>query len=152
MSRPFTVSKRVSLMHSSSTFKAALAAIDLRAEGHDVIDLTLGEPDFDTPEFVKRFAIEGLNQGLTKYTPSSGLRVFQESIAEFYAERFGTEVAPSSIVASCGGNRLAQRLLQISPPFRKRAFPQRHARCSESFESPIGMRTPRSAATSLARW
>jgi aspartate aminotransferase len=105
MSRPFTVSKRVSQMHSSSTFKAALAAIDLRAEGHDVIDLTLGEPDFDTPEFVKRFAIEGLNQGLTKYTPSSGLKVFQESIAEFYAERFGTEVAPSSIVASCGGKQ-----------------------------------------------
>ena len=47
-------------MHSSSTLKAAQTAAALRDEGHDVIDLTVGEPDFDTPEFIKKLAWEGL--------------------------------------------------------------------------------------------
>lgn len=92
-------------MKASSTLKAAQIAIDLRAEGRDVIDLSVGEPDFDTPDFIKQYAIEGLNLGLTKYTSSAGLKLFQESISAFYSERFGIDVASSSIVASCGGKQ-----------------------------------------------
>src|SRR5690348_9849366 len=105
MSRPFPVSDNVARMHSSSTLKAAQTAANLRDEGHDVIDLTVGEPDFDTPEFIKRYAWEGLEKGLTKYTPSSGMKSFTQSISDFYAERFGTDFPPTQVVAACGGKQ-----------------------------------------------
>ncbi len=54
----FTVSQNVQKMQMSSTLKAAQVAADLREQGHDVIDLTLGEPDFQTPEFIKEYAWE----------------------------------------------------------------------------------------------
>lgn len=105
MAKLFPVSHNVARMHTSSTLKAAQTAAKLRADGIDVIDLTVGEPDFDTPSFIKRYAVEGLDKGLTKYTPSSGLEMFQESIAEFYAARFGSDFSPANIVASCGGKQ-----------------------------------------------
>ena len=101
----FPVSNRVAHMQSSSTFKAAQAAANLRDEGHQVIDLTLGEPDFDTPQFIKQYAWEGLQKGLTKYTASSGMKTFTNAVADFYRERFGASISPSQIVASCGGKQ-----------------------------------------------
>ena len=70
-----------------------------------MIDLTVGEPDFPTPEFIKNLAIEGLEKGLTKYTPSAGMKTFTESIAEFYAAQFGADISPKEIAASCGGKQ-----------------------------------------------
>lgn len=101
----FTASRNVQKMQSSSTMKAAQAAAQLREEGHDVIDLTLGEPDFQTPEFIKEYAWEGLQKGLTKYTPTAGLKSFQEAIAGFYAHEFSTDFSPKEIVAACGGKQ-----------------------------------------------
>lgn len=92
-------------MHASSTLKAAETAKHLREQGVDVIDLTVGEPDFDTPEFIKQFAIEGLEHGLTKYTPSAGMKSFQQAIAEFYAHRFGASFPASQVAAACGGKQ-----------------------------------------------
>jgi aspartate aminotransferase len=101
----FTASRNVQKMQSSSTMKAAQAAAQLREEGHDVIDLTLGEPDFQTPEFIKEYAWEGLQKGLTKYTPTAGLKSFQEAITGFYAREFSTDFSPKEIVATCGGKQ-----------------------------------------------
>jgi len=100
---PFPVSDNVAAMHASATLKAAQAANDLREKGFDVIDLSLGEPDFDTPEFIKRYAAEGLEHGLTKYTPTAGLKIFRDAIAEYYAAQFGAQLSPAAIVASTGG-------------------------------------------------
>jgi aspartate aminotransferase len=101
----FPVSENVARMHTSSTLKAAQSAADMRERGVEVIDLTVGEPDFPTPEFIKDLAIEGLQKGLTKYTPTAGMKAFQESIAEFYAEQFGASFPPSEVTASCGGKQ-----------------------------------------------
>jgi aspartate aminotransferase len=92
-------------MKMSSTLKAGQTAGLLRERGFDVIDLTLGEPDFPTPEFIKEYAWEGLERGLTKYTPTAGLKSFQESIAGFYAEEFGAHFSPQQIVATDGGKQ-----------------------------------------------
>lgn len=105
MTKPFKVSENVSRMHVSSTLAAARIAASLRDRGIDVIDMTVGEPDFDTPEFIKQYAWEGLQQGLTKYTPTSGMRSFTEATAEFYARQFGTSFPASQVAASCGGKQ-----------------------------------------------
>lgn len=101
----FPVAKNVARMQASSTLSAAQAAADLRAAGHSVIDLTVGEPDLDTPAFIKQYACDGLELGLTKYTSSAGTRQFQEAISAFYSARFGAEIAPSSVAAACGGKQ-----------------------------------------------
>lgn len=105
MTKPFPVSDNVARMHSSSTLKAAQMAAELREQGHDVIDLTVGEPDFDTPEFIKEYAAEGLHKGLTKYTASAGTKFFTESIVDFYAGRFGAEFSRTNVAAACGGKQ-----------------------------------------------
>jgi len=101
----FPVSKNVAEMQMSSTLKAGQTAANLRERGYDVIDLTLGEPDFPTPEFIKEYAWEGLERGFTKYTPTAGLKTFQESIADFYAEEFGAHFSPQQIIATDGGKQ-----------------------------------------------
>ncbi|MEP6944500.1 MAG: pyridoxal phosphate-dependent aminotransferase [Acidobacteriota bacterium] len=101
----FPVSENVAKMKGSSTLIAAQAAADMRARGIDVLDLSVGEPDFDTPEFIKRYAFEGLELGYTKYTATAGLSEFRLTIADFYAARFDSQIDLSEIAASCGGKQ-----------------------------------------------
>jgi len=104
-STAFPVSQNVAAMHGSSTLLAAQAAMELRERGYDVMDLSVGEPDFDTPEFVKRLAWDGLEQGYTKYTAISGMKMFREAIASFFGEQFNSDFSPAEVVASCGGKQ-----------------------------------------------
>jgi aspartate aminotransferase len=105
MQRPFPVSQHVAAMKGSSTLIAAQMAAEMRAAGVDVIDLSVGEPDFGTPEFIKQLAVEGLQKGLTKYTATAGLAEFRSSIAAFYQARFGAKIDTAEIAASCGGKQ-----------------------------------------------
>ncbi|NOT47260.1 MAG: pyridoxal phosphate-dependent aminotransferase [Acidobacteria bacterium] len=101
----FPVSDRVARMKGSSTLLAAQAAAEMRAQGIDVIDLSVGEPDFDTPEFIKTYAWEGIEKGFTKYTATAGLLDFRNAVIEFYAKRFGAEIKLNEVAASCGGKQ-----------------------------------------------
>lgn len=105
MTNLFPVSNHVAKMKGSSTLIAAQTAAEMRAKGIEVIDLTVGEPDFDTPEFIKQYACEGLEKGLTKYTASAGMKPFTESVAEFYAAQFGANFSPAEVAAACGGKQ-----------------------------------------------
>ncbi len=92
-------------MLGSSTLIAAQMAAELRASGVDVIDLSVGEPDFDTPQFIKQYAWEGLKKGYTKYTATAGLVEFRNSIVDFYGVRFDTDIRSDEIAAACGGKQ-----------------------------------------------
>ena len=82
-SAQFPVSDNVSAMHQSSTLAAAQAAMDLKERRFDVLDLSVGEPDFDTPQHIKDAAVKALADGFTKYTPAAGI---PEKQAEFRAD------------------------------------------------------------------
>lgn len=101
----FPVSENVASMRGSSTLIAAQKANELRRSGIDVIDLSVGEPDFDTPQFIKDLAIEGLGKGLTKYTATAGIAEFRSAIADFYRDQFSANIPTSDIAASCGGKQ-----------------------------------------------
>jgi aspartate aminotransferase len=101
----FPVSKHVAAMKGSSTLIAAQMAAEMRSRGVDVIDLSVGEPDFDTPEFIKRLAVEGLSKGLTKYTATAGMLDYRKAVASFYEQRFGATLPLCDIAASCGGKQ-----------------------------------------------
>lgn len=74
----------------------------LRADGHNVIDLGIGEPDFDTPEPVKTAATEAMTRGETKYTPMSGTPTVRKAIARKLSRENGIDYAPEQIIVSNG--------------------------------------------------
>jgi aspartate aminotransferase len=105
MTEPFAASERVARMRASSTLGAMQKAMALRAAGADVVDLGAGEPDFDTPEHVKRAAAEALARGETKYTPTSGTPAFQRAVIDFYERQFGVAYEPSEVMSTAGGKQ-----------------------------------------------
>lgn len=92
-------------MRPSSTLAAMQAADSMRAAGLNVVDFGAGEPDFDTPQNIKDAALEAMNAGQTKYTPTAGTRQLQQSIIDFYEARFGTTFDRSEVMATSGGKQ-----------------------------------------------
>jgi len=76
------LSRKLQNMSESATIKMAQKARELKASGIDVISLSLGEPDFDTPEYIKEAAKKALDMGITKYTPVAGLLDLRKAICE----------------------------------------------------------------------
>jgi len=77
----------------------------MKAEGIDVCGFAAGEPDFDTPEHIKAAAIDALNKGLTKYTPSSGIPELRQAIAEKFAADNKVEYKASQVIVSNGAKQ-----------------------------------------------
>lgn len=96
---------RLQSMEESATIRMAQKARDLAAEGVNVISLTLGEPDFDTPEFIKNAAYEALKRGDTKYTPVPGTLALRKTICEKFRIENNLDFNPSQIVVSNGAKQ-----------------------------------------------
>lgn len=96
------LSRRASEVEESVTLAMTEKAAQLRARGVDVISFTAGEPDFDTPEHIKRAAAEALAKGYTKYTAATGLPALKKAVAEKFRRDNGLSYDPSQIVISCG--------------------------------------------------
>jgi aspartate aminotransferase len=99
------VSTNVAAMEESATIRMAQKSRDLAAKGVNVISLSLGEPDFDTPEFIKEAAYQALKQGFTKYTPVPGSMNLRKAICEKFATENGLNFDPNQIVVSNGAKQ-----------------------------------------------
>ncbi|MDP4820189.1 MAG: pyridoxal phosphate-dependent aminotransferase [Saprospiraceae bacterium] len=99
------LSDRVQQMEESATIRMAQRARDLNAQGIHVINLSVGEPDFDTPENIKNAAKEALDQGITHYTPVPGLMELRQAIAEKFKRDNGLEYKAQQIVVSNGAKQ-----------------------------------------------
>ena len=96
-------SARLGVVKPSATFAMAAEATVLRKQGRDVVDLSVGEPDFDTPEHVKAAAREAMARGLTKYTPIGGTDELKDAISTKLRRDNGLEYGVTEVMASCGG-------------------------------------------------
>ncbi|EDP72948.1 aminotransferase class I/II-fold pyridoxal phosphate-dependent enzyme, partial [Hydrogenivirga sp. 128-5-R1-1] len=76
------LSERIKKVKPSATLVITAKANELRKKGIDVIGFGAGEPDFDTPDYVKEGAVRALKEGKTKYTPSAGIPELREGVAE----------------------------------------------------------------------
>ena len=111
------LSRRVNEMAESATIKMAQMARDLRAEGHEVISLSIGEPDFDTPQHIKDAAVEALAQGKTKYTPVPGTVDLRRAIVEKFRRDNQLEFSTSQVVVSNGAKQsIANLVLALVDP------------------------------------
>lgn len=106
------ISDRVKNMAESETLKMAQMARDLKAKGHDIISLSLGEPDFDTPDDIKKMAWHALQEGVTKYTPVPGLPELREAISEKFKQDNNLHYAANQIVVSNGAKQSISNLCQ----------------------------------------
>jgi aspartate aminotransferase len=109
------LSERVQRIKPSPTLAVTAKANALKAEGKDVIGLGAGEPDFDTPDFIKEAAIKAIHAGFTKYTPVDGTVGLKKAIIAKFQRDNGLDYEPKQILVSCGGKQsfynLAQALL-----------------------------------------
>ena len=113
MSTP--LSERVQRIKPSPTLAVTAKANELKAAGKDVIGLGAGEPDFDTPDFIKDAAIKAIHAGFTKYTPVDGTAGLKKAIIAKFQRDNGLNYDPKQILVSVGGKQsfynLAQALL-----------------------------------------
>jgi aspartate aminotransferase len=106
------IAERISSISVSSTMRVAQEADRLRAEGVDVVDFGAGEPDFPTPDNIKRAAIRALEENFTKYTPAGGTTELKKAICERHAQDFGTSYKPAECLVTVGGKHVIFNLTQ----------------------------------------
>ncbi len=100
-------------MTPSLTLTINAKAAKLKAEGRDIVAFGAGEPDFDTPDFIKDAAIEAINKGVTKYTPASGTVELKKAICEKLKRDSGVEYKPSEIVVSNGAKHSLYNIFSV---------------------------------------
>jgi aspartate aminotransferase len=107
-----SLSRRAIACAPSPTLAITARANQLKADGHDILAFGAGEPDFDTPEHIKQAAIDALDAGKTKYTPSAGIPELKSAIIEKLKRDSGLEYKPGEVIVSCGGKHTLYNLFQ----------------------------------------
>lgn len=107
------INKRISELVGSSTLAITARAKELKAEGKDVVNFAAGEPDFDTPDTIKQAAVEAMNQGLTKYTPSTGTAALKTAIIGKFKNENDLTYTDNQIAVSCGAKHSIFNIIQV---------------------------------------
>jgi len=115
MTLPATLdlAERVGRISESSTMKVAAEADRLRREGVDVVDFSAGEPDFATPDNIKKAAIAAIDANFTKYTPTGGTVELKQAICARHHDDYGTNYAPAECLVTVGGKHAIFNLMQV---------------------------------------
>ena len=99
------LSERVLNMSTSATLAMAAKARELRNEGKNIIGLSLGEPDFNTPDFIKKAGIQAINDNYNSYTPVDGYAELKEAIVKKFERDNKLTYTPNQIVVSTGAKQ-----------------------------------------------
>jgi aspartate aminotransferase len=111
MSHP--LSERINSLPVSQTLAMAAKGRELKAQGKDIISLSLGEPDFNTPDFIKEAAIEAVNQDYNSYTPVDGYTELKEAICTKFKRDNNLVYHPNQIVVSTGAKQSIANVAQV---------------------------------------
>jgi aspartate aminotransferase len=107
------LARRIRQIPPSATLALNAKANALKAQGVDVVNFGVGEPDFDTPENIKQAAIKAIQDGFTRYTPVGGIPDLKEAIIKRFQEDLGLTYKPAEIMVSCGGKHALYNLFQV---------------------------------------
>ncbi|NTV94989.1 MAG: pyridoxal phosphate-dependent aminotransferase [Thiobacillus sp.] len=106
------LSQRVRNIKPSPTLAISARAAQLKAEGKDIINLGVGEPDFDTPAHIRAAGIEAINKGFTRYTAVGGTPSLKKAVIDKFKRENGLTYAANQILVSCGGKQSFYNLCQ----------------------------------------
>lgn len=107
------LSNRINSLPVSATLAMAAKARELKGQGKDIISLSLGEPDFNTPDFIKDAAIQAINDNYNSYTPVDGYAELKEAICNKFKRDNNLEYTPSQIVVSTGAKQSIANVAQV---------------------------------------
>jgi aspartate aminotransferase len=106
------ISQRAKAVAPSATLAVTNRATEMKKQGVDVVGFGAGEPDFDTPDYIKEAAIKALKGGKTKYTPASGIIELRTAIAQKLEKDNGLKYTPDQIVVNIGGKHSVYEAMQ----------------------------------------
>lgn len=106
------LSARIQKVKPSATLTITAKAAELRAQGRDIISLSVGEPDFDTPKAACEAAKKAIDEGFTRYTPVPGIPALRAAIADKFKADNGLEYSAEDILVSTGGKQCIYNLMQ----------------------------------------
>jgi len=107
------LSQRIDRISPSATLAITAKAKEMQRQGIKVVSLAAGEPDFDTPEYIKEAATEALKNGFTKYTPVSGIIELKEAIVKKFKKDNNIEYNTEEIIISCGAKHVLFNIMQV---------------------------------------
>jgi aspartate aminotransferase len=107
------LAERLKKINPSSTLSITSKAKKLKGEGKDIVNFAAGEPDFDTPDFVKEAAIQAIKGGFTKYTPTTGTAELKKLICQKFKKDNSLEYAPDQVIVSCGAKHSIYNALMV---------------------------------------
>jgi len=107
------LSDRINNLSTSQTLAMAAKARELKAQGKDIISLSLGEPDFNTPDFIKEAAIQAIHDNYSTYSPVDGYVELKEAICRKFKRDNNLDYKPSQIVVSTGAKQSLYNLCQV---------------------------------------
>jgi aspartate aminotransferase len=110
---PATISQIIQKLKPSATMAMAQKAKEMKAAGETVYDLSLGEPDFDTPRHICDAAIEAMNAGHTHYTPASGIPELKQAVVDAHRAAHGLEYSPAQVVVSNGAKHALHNVFTV---------------------------------------
>ncbi|MCS5700538.1 pyridoxal phosphate-dependent aminotransferase [Cyanobium sp. FGCU-52] len=113
MPAPLTLSARAQALKPSLTLTIAAKARQLRANGHDICSLSAGEPDFDTPAFIRQAAAAALEAGHTRYGPVAGEPALRQAIATKLKRENGVSLGFDQVLVTNGGKQALYNLFQV---------------------------------------
>ncbi|MDE0155041.1 MAG: pyridoxal phosphate-dependent aminotransferase [Gammaproteobacteria bacterium] len=106
------VAQRAANIKPSPTLAVTAKAAELKAAGRDIIALSAGEPDFDTPEHIKEAAIKAIRDGKTKYTAAGGMPELKQAVADKFRRENNLVYGPDQILVSCGAKHSIYNVMQ----------------------------------------
>lgn len=107
------LAERLKKINPSSTLAITSKAKKLKSAGNDIVNFAAGEPDFDTPDFIKDAAIEAIKSGFTKYTPTTGTAELKKLICQKFKKDNFLEYAPDQIIVSNGAKHSIYNALMV---------------------------------------
>jgi len=107
------LSDRINNLSTSQTLAMAAKARELKAQGKDIISLSLGEPDFNTPDFIKEAAIQAIHDNYSTYSPVDGYAELKEAICRKFTRDNNLDYKPSQIVVSTGAKQSLYNIAQV---------------------------------------
>ena len=113
MPRPLKLSARAQALQPSLTLAIAARAKALKADGRDICSLSAGEPDFDTPAFIRQAAAQALESGLTRYGPAAGEPALREAIAQKLTQENQVPTSADQVLVTNGGKQALYNLFQV---------------------------------------
>ena len=107
------LSERLNRLSPSATLAMSQKSNELKAQGVDVINMSVGEPDFNTPEHIKEAAKQAIDENFSKYTPVNGIMEFRQAVCHYFKRQYDVDSKPENVIITQGSLKEGHTLTDV---------------------------------------